>query len=394
MIHAQPIDVLIIGGGMAGLWLLDELHRAGYAALLVERDALGTGQTIASQGILHSGMKHALAGRVGGFVDALRDMQDHWITCLQGTRDPCLDAVQLRGTYLHCWRTGSITGFLGMFGARAALRSGLSLIPATDRPLPLQQCPGDVYRLDEPVVDPASLLGAFMVRNRAHVIRTRNVHPVQNASGTIIAVHLEHPDGQRRVTVKPRTVLLTAGEGNEALRAACGLPSVRMQRIPLPILVMRGPLPLLNGFCIDGTRAKAVITTQRVTERENVWQVASENVPPETSRGSFLIAALRQLEEALSGWRIPNCAVDAYVALRAEGVTDHGSRPDDVCIHEDGNIITAWPTKLVLVPRLADRIREMLPAPETGTDVAAHFRAWPRPSIAPYPWDAPSQPSR
>ena len=44
------LDVVIFGGGAAGLWLLDELVRAGYEALLLEAGALGAGQTIASQG--------------------------------------------------------------------------------------------------------------------------------------------------------------------------------------------------------------------------------------------------------------------------------------------------------------------------------------------------------
>ena len=56
------VDTLIFGGGIAGLWLLDELRRAGRSALLVEATALGDGQTISSQGILHSGLKYSLNG--------------------------------------------------------------------------------------------------------------------------------------------------------------------------------------------------------------------------------------------------------------------------------------------------------------------------------------------
>ncbi|MFN3402304.1 MAG: FAD-dependent oxidoreductase, partial [Ferrovibrio sp.] len=39
------VDVAILGGGIAGLWLLARLKRAGYSALLIEREALGAGQT-------------------------------------------------------------------------------------------------------------------------------------------------------------------------------------------------------------------------------------------------------------------------------------------------------------------------------------------------------------
>ena len=64
------VDVLVVGGGSAGLWLIDELRRTGRSAVLVESASLGSGQTIASQGILHGGMKHYLVARPGTFVKA------------------------------------------------------------------------------------------------------------------------------------------------------------------------------------------------------------------------------------------------------------------------------------------------------------------------------------
>ena len=43
-------DICIIGGGIAGLWLNARLRQAGYQSLLVERGALGGGQSVKSQG--------------------------------------------------------------------------------------------------------------------------------------------------------------------------------------------------------------------------------------------------------------------------------------------------------------------------------------------------------
>ena len=39
------VDVLIIGGGIAGLWTLARLQQAGYKAVLLESHSLGHGQT-------------------------------------------------------------------------------------------------------------------------------------------------------------------------------------------------------------------------------------------------------------------------------------------------------------------------------------------------------------
>ncbi|WP_323150307.1 FAD-dependent oxidoreductase, partial [Pseudomonas oryzihabitans] len=61
---SQPwsTDILIVGGGVAGLWLNARLRRAGYATVLVETGALGGGQSGKSQGIIHGGTKYALTG--------------------------------------------------------------------------------------------------------------------------------------------------------------------------------------------------------------------------------------------------------------------------------------------------------------------------------------------
>ncbi|MEZ5480827.1 MAG: FAD-dependent oxidoreductase [Porticoccaceae bacterium] len=53
------VDIAIIGGGIAGLWLLNRLVSAGYNAILFEQSALsGSDQTVASQGMIHGGIKY------------------------------------------------------------------------------------------------------------------------------------------------------------------------------------------------------------------------------------------------------------------------------------------------------------------------------------------------
>ena len=82
------IDVLIFGGGAAGLWLLDTLHRKGYRVLLAETTALGAGQTIAAQGIIHGGIKYTLTGLFTESARAIRDMPGVWRHCLSGQGQP------------------------------------------------------------------------------------------------------------------------------------------------------------------------------------------------------------------------------------------------------------------------------------------------------------------
>ncbi|CAM5402359.1 hypothetical protein SSTU70S_03680 [Stutzerimonas stutzeri] len=66
MSESFSTDVLIVGGGVAGLWLNARLRRLGFATLLVDKGALGGGQSVKSQGIIHGGTKYALHGALTG----------------------------------------------------------------------------------------------------------------------------------------------------------------------------------------------------------------------------------------------------------------------------------------------------------------------------------------
>ncbi|MHA5864347.1 FAD-dependent oxidoreductase, partial [Pseudomonas aeruginosa] len=82
MPQALSTDILIVGGGIAGLWLNARLRRAGYATVLVESASLGGGQSVKSQGIIHGGAKYALHGALTGASEAIADMPRRWRACL------------------------------------------------------------------------------------------------------------------------------------------------------------------------------------------------------------------------------------------------------------------------------------------------------------------------
>src|SRR5690606_9516637 len=72
------LDVLVVGGGIAGLWLLNRLVAAGYSAALIEKGDLGGGQTVHAQGIIHGGTKYNLRGRGSDSANALAAMPATW----------------------------------------------------------------------------------------------------------------------------------------------------------------------------------------------------------------------------------------------------------------------------------------------------------------------------
>src|SRR5690606_3099057 len=236
-------DVLIFGGGVAGLWLLDELQRRGAQALLLEAEALGSGQTVASQGIIHGGLKYTLQGPMTDSARQIREMPELWRGCLAGERCPDLSATPLRSPCCYLWRTDSLSSRLGMIGARFGLRVAPSTLSADERPAVLARCPGVVARLEEPVISPAGLLGKFAGRHGERLLKIDAKHGTRfecSTPGTVAGVHLTSPSGQT-LELRPRYVVFAAGAGNSRLRREVGLAGEVMQKRPLHMVLVRGP---------------------------------------------------------------------------------------------------------------------------------------------------------
>lgn len=395
-------DVLILGGGAAGLWTLDELTRQGYQAILIESFALGSGQTVASQGIIHGGLKYTLTGALTTSAQFIRQMPLIWRDCFAGKSQPNLAAVKMRSQFCYLWRTESLMSQLGMVGARVGLRVKPNKLDKSQWPDVLANCPGSVYKLEEQVMSPASF-----VRELARPHMDRILHAAPEA----IEFHCPQPGVVEHVTIRqagdshttlrisPRHVLLTAGQGNASLREKVGLDPQAMQRRPLHMVVARGSnLPLLNGHCVDGAKTRVTITTETSVDdagvTQHVWQVGGQvsedgvSMEPE----ALLRHAIAEVRASLPGVNLQGVQWSTYRVDRAEAVTESGLRPDDVHLQKQGNVFTAWPTKLALAPRLASHLLEQLGEPEVrnadSQDMVSVLQSWPRPEVAKYPWEA------
>ena len=51
----QRFDTIIVGGGIAGLLTALRLSQSGLRVVVIEKDKLGSGATLANQGVIHSG---------------------------------------------------------------------------------------------------------------------------------------------------------------------------------------------------------------------------------------------------------------------------------------------------------------------------------------------------
>jgi hypothetical protein len=247
----------------------------------------------------------------------------------------------------------------------------------------------DVYTLEEPVVGTGSLLECLAAPHRAWTLL---YDPGTSCSKIEILkdgrIRIESP----KIDIRARAVLLVAGEGNANLLEKAGIHHDVMQRRPLSMILLRGPLPALFGHCILGGKTQLTVTTAWRSQDESIWQIGGEvaeraGLPPDDFRN----LALATIRRCLPGLDLSSLKLAVYRAVRAEAQTKDLRRPSGVHMSwVTDRIMVAWPTKLALVPVLADEICKELSirlqepsAPGEGVDVSD----WPAPDVAPYPWE-------
>lgn len=382
------LDVLIFGGGVAALWTLDELVRRGYSAVAAESRRLGEPQTVCAQGIIHGGLKYTLDGALSESAEAIREMPRLWRECLAGRRQPDLRRTRVRSEFCLLWRTRTWKGWAGLVGAKVGLRVAPVRLEPRDWPELLRNSPGEVYRLDEQVIDPVSLLGDLAATHVSRLVALAGGgRPEFSEIGGRIVVRMRLSDGRPAEFLATR-IVFAAGQGNADLRAAAGLNGGAMQRRPLHMTMVRGGLPPLHGHCVDGGATRVTITSDRDSAGRTIWQLggqlSEEGVGQ--SRDELARRARRELEEVIPGISLEQTEFTTYRVDRAEAASG-GKRPADVSIVVEGPFMTAWPTKMALAPLLAENVAGLLPPPSRAANITGIPSDWPRPIVAAPPWE-------
>jgi glycerol-3-phosphate dehydrogenase len=399
--HHLRVDVAVVGGGIAALWILDALDEAGFSAALVEPGSLGRGQTLSSQGIIHGGLKYTLRGLFTGAAEAISLMPERWRRALAGGGRPNLAAARVRSPSTWLWRSSSLGSKLALLGARSALRARPIEVERRDRPAILANAPGTVYRVDEPVLDTTSVVAAFRAIHAERMLSVaglegvRAVRPVDGASGggqAAFALELVGRDG-RAHRIDADAVVLAAGAWNEPLRALAGAPAKAMQRRPLHMAMVRGALSELHGHCVDGAATRVTISTSTDASGRSVWQLGGQLAEEGVRRSpeELLATARHELAQVLPDFD-PIAAKAEWTTYRIDRAerAAGGLRPDDAQCLDDGprGCLTVWPTKLALAPRAADLVLDRLAL--LGIEPHGPIRfAQPleQPAIGAAPWD-------
>lgn len=389
-------DVVIFGGGVAGLWLLAELRQQGYQTLLLETDALGAGQTRFAQGIIHGGTKYALMGKITASSEAISAMPGVWRDCIQGKGIIDLTQVKVLSDNQCMWSSNALSSRMAGFFASKLMRSRTEELKDQQRPLVFQNSAfkGKVYNLDEPVLDTASIVQALAEPHRESIMQIKGLPRFNTDTSTHFEVDDRNGDTW---TIQTQRCVLMAGQGNAAILNALKPDSdstisaqPEMQLRPLKMVMLRGGLPeKIYAHCLEASvNPRITITSHEDSNGNIVWymggQLAEEGIN-RTNEQQINIAR-QELHELLPWLDLSATEFACLDINRAEPKMEKGKRPDTSFYIENNNVITAWPTKLALAPKLAADIIQQLKSNNVSASTLTRFPEFSIPAYALLPW--------
>ena len=382
------VDVLIIGGGIAGLWTLARMQQAGYKTVLLESETLGAGQTRYAQGIIHGGTKYALTGKLTASSESVADMPSRWRDCYEGNGELDLSQAELLSDAHYLWSTTSLTSRISGFFASRVMRSRSTELDKKSLPAIFQHkdFKGLFYRLDEPVFNTMTVIRALAEPRKQSILM-------------IDRESLAHDDGKLKLSSAQgveycfhyKKVIFNAGEGNEGLVARFDNNQPEMQRRPLKMVVMRGVQnDMIYAHCLGASvNPRITITSHRDAQGNVVWYMGGQLAEDGVNKTDVALvkAAKKELSELIPWLDLKGAEWGVLEINRAEIKKFGTTRPDTFSIEEHEDVITAWPTKLALAPVLADELVNMIEADSVERSTDLSLPEWQAPEYAELPWD-------
>lgn len=395
-------DALIIGGGIAGLWMLNRLRAEGYDAMLLEKNKLGAGQTIASQGMIHGGIKYALSGNLNSASEAIADMPEHWKSCLSGNGDVDLTDTNILSEHYYMWPRNSLRSRFNAFLGSKALRGKVSNVDKKDYPDFFQtHIKGPLYELKDIVLDVPSLLSCLSKNHQSEIklFSHDSWWSIEKSpEGNFKSLSMQQ--GDEVFNIKAKQLIISSGEGGKDFLKKLipdeVLPNnMQMQLRPLQMIIVKHnhPHPIHVHCVADQLTAtpEVTITTHKCKDGKTAWYLGGEIAESGIHRTQEeqIIEAQKKISELFPWCDLTNAQWYSFFINRAEGLTKDGKRPESASIQQYKNISLCWPSKLTLAPNLGQQIvnlfqeKDIKPGIYNNPDLEKiNF-----PGIAAAPWD-------
>ncbi|MBD9464897.1 NAD(P)/FAD-dependent oxidoreductase [Pseudomonas sp. Pdm06] len=349
-------DILIVGAGVAGLWLNARLRRLGFSTVLVESASLGGGQSVKSQGIIHGGAKYALHGALTGASEAIADMPRRWREALKGDGELDLSGVRMLSDAHYLWSPGTLAGNLTSFFASKAVRGRVDQVKGEQLPPALQdkRFKGKVYRLAELVVDVPSLIERLAELAGDSLLAGQRIEPLREA-GEWVGLKVDDRE------IRAQRIVFSAGAGTADLLKALGLDKPAMQTRPLHMVLAKGPsLKPLYAHCLGGgPKPRVTVTTHPAANGQWVWYLGGDLAEGDAiarEPAEQIAVAQKELGQLLPWIDLSTAQWATLRVDRAEPLQSGLTRPDNAFLAEQDRLLVGWPTKLALAPDFADRV--------------------------------------
>lgn len=345
-------DIVICGGGGAGLWLLNVLKNNGYSVLLVETHALGGIQTIASQGMIHGGQRYMLGNNSSIHAESVSTLPARWDSCLCGQGEIDLRGVHILSDTQVMWPTGGSISCLALDTASFLIRAKTRKLCEREVPEALSGLNCPTYELPEKVLDVASLVEVLSAphKNSIHIGSVDSL----SCDGSLII------SGNK---VNAQAIICVAGLGNEEFLRLLQADKQSSQRRPLrQLMVKTMHFPLYGHGITTSYKPRVTITSHPLPSGGYVWYLGGA-IADDTlalTNDDAIAFAKQEMNKIFPHFDWSDKAWATWYGYRAEPYIKNGQLPDGPVIQEYGNTIVAWPTKLTLVPLLGDKILSIL----------------------------------
>lgn len=382
---ALNVDVVVVGGGVQGLWLLADLTDNGYSAILLERARPGFGQTGHSHVFIHEGHIYASGYNrepeqvVVRRIESVQRAHRLWEAELQpGGRLASLMPIR-SDFYVGLRDKNKAKDF-----EKACRLTNMACTPVTTSPgFGLMQGIERLFKGEGLCLESKALLDGLMGHNGIgqHVGRCTDIRVDSYDAGRFsLSVKCEFGVP---LDVSARALVLSAGAGNERLLdqlfGRIGAPpdvaATRQQTVKTFMLVLRhqdGSMPPTHGMFPDA--GGIFLASRQDPSGRTVWLIGDRQREYVSHPGEMTafdaagwFAKFRiELDKLLPS--ILNNRFDykwgIYEATKAEPYTvdrrftEGGAFPRQYLIHKHtaAPVWLTWPSLLTFAPSVAERI--------------------------------------
>jgi glycine/D-amino acid oxidase-like deaminating enzyme len=348
------VDIVIVGAGIAGLWTANILHQRDLKVAICERGPVGGTQTMASQGLIHGGVKYALSGRANRAFEALSKMSPRWRDCLSGQGEIDLSEVNVPSKKFYLWSRAHLGSTLQAFLSSKVLRGRIEKMKPSDFPVPFEGQAGTLYRLDDYVIDVGTLVSQLKKPVSDCIFNTEIMpeHFILR-NGRVCAVENEE------ISIESDHFVLAAGSGNGKLARAVGA-DIEMQRRPLKQVLVQPSTQELNpepifAHCITQMSTEPALTITTHAKHHYLGGTLASSGAGRRDEQQ-IAKAKRMLANTLPWIDWSERRFETLTIDRAEPAQPGRKRPDTAFVGRRGNVLVIWPTKLTLAPDLGDRV--------------------------------------